>query len=323
MRKRSVDKAKTKLIKARHKAKIRARRPAHKKLLMHPAMMLMVLIAGVLLGAWTFSASADSNVTVNGVIPAEPLTEPAVILKPKNNQHFNAKPITVSGSCPYKSYIKLYRNNIFSGTALCGSGGGFTLETDLSNGANVLLAHIFNVTDQEGPLSDAVTVYFDSPKSIVPSVQPLSLSSDYRYQGYSPNQAASWTVKVIGGVAPFAFNVKWGDGNESNYVAKDNSDLVISHSYAKAGSFNVKVSAADSANQTAFLQLTALVVNQHPSLITTGSTGSIGSPPSRNWLWLAWPSYLFVLMLILSFWLGEREEYYKMLHKQPRHRLRY
>ena len=324
MKKQSVDKARAKLVKHRHKDRIKANRSLHKRLMLHPSTIFILLCSGMLLFTLTWKTSAD-DYTVNAVIPADVLSSPAIITSPTNGQHFGAKPIAVSGTCPYKSYIKLYRNDIFSGTTICNPDGTFGLLTDLAVGANNLQVHIYSVTDDEGPLSPSITVYYDRPLSVktTPAATPFGLSSDYKYRGYKPGENVSWTVVVKGGSGPYAFNAKWGDGTEANYVQMDAKDLVIEHSYKKAGTYSVRINGADAKGETAFLQLTALVVNDKHLVPIAGAT----TPPSlmdklHNWLWLLWPSYLLLILMAISFWLGEREELRILQHKSA-NRLRH
>jgi len=324
MKKQSVDKARAKLVKHRHKARIKANRSLHKRLLLHPGNIFILLCTGMLLLTLTWKTSAV-DYTVNASVPAAPLSDPAIITSPINGQHFSAKPIAVSGTCSYKSYIKLYRNDVFSGATLCNPDGTFGLLSDLSVGLNRLQAHVYNVTNDEGPLSPAVSVFyqprFPSPPS---SSTPFSLSSDYKYRGYKPGENISWSIGVSGGSGPYAFNVKWGDGTEANYVQMDTKDLVMEHSYKKAGTYSVKINGADAEQATAFLQLTALVIGNQPPASIAGTT----KPPSinnrlHNWLWLLWPSYALLILMAISFWLGEREELRILQQKSTARRLKH
>jgi hypothetical protein len=319
----------------KHAAAIKARRPAHKKLLLHPATVFVLLCAGFLLLTWTFRASADGGTdtagwTVHAKIPAAPLTEPAVITNPKNGQHFSAKPVAVDGSCPYKSYINLFRNDIFAGTALCQPDGSFGLQADLTDGANSLAARVFNITDDEGPQSPPVLVYYDPPGPPQPAGKPAAspsgrrpsafvLTSEYSYRGYKPGETVSWNIQVIGGTPPFAFNVKWGDGSEANYVQKDNADLVLQHVYKKSGGYQLRLAGTDDGGQQSFLQLTALIVSQN--VLISGPTAHLptislggGGLSALKWLW---PAYGVMVLMVASFWLGERQELYRLMKKHP------
>jgi len=115
---------------------------------------------------------------VTATVPAPVLTEPAVILQPSDGQHVTAEVITVSGSCPDDSYVKLYRGGNFVGSSLC-SGGGFGVQTNLSLGENELKVLVFNLTDQQGPGSSPIRVYYDLP---VPESTPVPVSAPVSLQ---------------------------------------------------------------------------------------------------------------------------------------------
>ncbi len=135
------------------------RRPLHKRVLLHPFSIMVLLCAGVIIAATTFKGQA-ATYDVTATVTAELPGAPAVIAYPYGNQHFSEKPIGVTGSCPDGSYVKLYRNSAFSGAAQC-AGGNFSIQTDLFVGANILQTKVYNVNNQEGPQSDLLTVYYD------------------------------------------------------------------------------------------------------------------------------------------------------------------
>src|SRR5581483_2076361 len=148
----------------------RSRRP----LLAYPAAVFLIICAGVFLIGWTLKAwGADIHVTAQ--IHGPKVTSPAMITTPKNGQHFTTVPVDIIGTCPDNAaYVEIFRNNLMSGSALC-DGGIFHLAISLNSGRNDLTAHVFNVTDDEGPVSPIVTVFYDnlalpSPISVTPFV---------------------------------------------------------------------------------------------------------------------------------------------------------
>jgi hypothetical protein len=314
---------------ARHiaKAKVKARRPTHKKVLLHPATIFLLLCTAVLVLGWTWKTAADSY-TVKGKVAAPPLTEPAVITKPTDGAHFKTKPIEVSGTCPDDSYVKILRGGEFVGLANCDNTTNiFSLQVDLAPGANSLEAHDYNITDDEGPLSNPITVYYDPPVPPVPPataqgspsytyVPQLVLTSDFQYRCYHIGETVSWIVKVNGGQPPFAVHVNWGDGAEANYVKKDNSELSVDHAYDKAGTFAIKITAVDVNGNQSSLQMFTIVVKDRTALIA-GPISPSGRGPlfyqigATKWFW---PAYTIVVAMVLSFWLGEMQEVYVLTH---------
>ena len=63
------------------KRKIRKSLPFHKRLLLHPLSVMVILCVGVFLISWTFRVIADS-ISVTATVPAPPLTQGAVITSP-------------------------------------------------------------------------------------------------------------------------------------------------------------------------------------------------------------------------------------------------
>lgn len=142
------------------------RRPIHKRVLLHPFTVFMLLCVGVLVAGSTFRGQAVSY-DVTATVPAPILTEAAIITDPVANQHVTTDQIVVVGTCPPLSYVKLYRNDLFGGVATC-TGGQFSIQTSLLAGANNLQARVLNLTDSEGPSSSAITVYYDVPVVVEP-----------------------------------------------------------------------------------------------------------------------------------------------------------
>lgn len=157
---------------------IRKQRPIHKRIILHPATIFMLLCVGVFLVAWTFRTFAQ-NITVTASIFAPLPSSPATITYPVSDVHFTTATLTLTGSCPSDSYVELYRNNAFSGLANCGPGvTTYVIVSDLSLGSNVLYAKVFNVTDNEGPQSAQITIWRDQPAQTpaeIPTSTPLKL----------------------------------------------------------------------------------------------------------------------------------------------------
>src|SRR5690348_11337747 len=58
--------------------RIRRAQPVHKRVLLHPASVMCLLVAGVFIAGWTLHAAAASY-GVTAKVPAPPLTDGAVI----------------------------------------------------------------------------------------------------------------------------------------------------------------------------------------------------------------------------------------------------
>jgi hypothetical protein len=309
--------------KARKKASKQIRNRKKRSIFSYPLFLFLLLSAGVFLIAWTFRVGADVLVTAK--VAGPPVTSPAVITNPANGTHFTSIPINVSGTCPSNAaYVEIFRNNVMSGTALC-NGGAFQLSTDLFPGANALVAHVFNVTDDKGPVSSTVTVYYDipSPPTSGPVTTPRSggpsatnlpiLKTAFLYKGYHVGQPVVWPLELSGGQPPYAVSVDWGDGTSDLISRPQAGQFNVNHTYSQPGgaqnSFVIKVKATDADGKGAYLQFFVIITPQ-----SIGAAGNIftKSPPhissGLNWLWIAWPLYVVILLMAVSYLLGEREE---------------
>jgi hypothetical protein len=178
-----------------------SRRPLHKKILLHPSSLFILLCIGVFLIGVTIKISAVVY-TVNAVVPGSAPTKAATILQPISQIHFTSGPINVTGGCPNNSYVKLYRNDIFSGVAIC-KNNAYQIITDLSLGSNILVARVYNFQNLEGPVSTQTIVYFDqqavAPRASTTTLQLLAI------EGTVPNpnvikQLSNYPVII--GIAP-------------------------------------------------------------------------------------------------------------------------
>jgi hypothetical protein len=306
-----------------------------------PFITFILLSIGVLLLGWTFQTEAD-NIHVTAKVSASLPAGPAVITSPGDGTRFSDVPITVSGTCPIDTYVKIYRNDFFSGTAVCTVDGNFSLDTDLFPGANKLEAKVFNLTDDEGPQSTPITVYYDVPEqptngstengsstSVPPqnsTVPPLTLKTDFGYRGYKVGQSIEWSFEVNGGVSPYALNIDWGDGTNSVVSQKQAGKVSVNHRYKKVGTGNkgsylVKATESDSEGRQTFLQLFLIIVPSGvPGFVS--STLPAGPHINSSWLKLVWPAYFVVLLMALSFLLGEREELAELKHRRTLRRRR-
>jgi hypothetical protein len=344
--KKQVVQHKTKTI---IKRRIRQRQPVHKRILLNPLSVITLLCVTVFVVAWTYKATAASyNLTVE--VPAAALTEPAVITSPVNGQTFSQTPINVSGTCPYDSYVTLHDNNLFSGVAWCSQTGNFQIQTSLFNGANDLTASDYNITNEEGPSTSSVTVNLEIPQNSSPTnttnptsatgssgssttnsessnTPPLVLVTNYTFQMYKTNSMLTWQLKLTGGTPPYAVLVDWGNGKTTNYVIGTGPTFVIHNTYTKQGYYVIKIYVTDAKANKRMLQLVALVNTPGPTGMFTTLGNAIAPPTAKSgisklfsstkgWLWLAWPSLIVVMLMLFSFWLGERQELRRLLAKK-------
>jgi hypothetical protein len=300
----------------------------------YPLLIFLMLCIGAYLTAWTFNAHAD-DVIVNAIVKDKPITAPAVITPSINGEHFSAVPIEINGTCPPNAaYVEIFRNGFLTGSAIC-QNGQFDSEVDLFAGMNKIEAHSFNLTDDEGPVSSPVIVYYDPLATITPDLKtgtskktpPLLLKTAFVYKGYYVNDEVRWPLEISGGAAPYALNVDWGDGNNSIISRKDAGQFDISHTYKNPGGFHgsytIKVQVSDTEGNYTYLEFFVIVNSRASTAISGNSNIYSKGPPTlgglHEWVWLAWPIYGSVFLMAIAYKLGEREE---ILLLRKRHQLK-
>ena len=342
MKNKTLTKKPKKLVSKRSQSSTAKRRrqgyPIHKRLLLHPLTLFGLLCVGVLITGWTYRALADT--VISSVVEASPLLTGAMITSPTDGSVFQTSPIDVSGICPDNSYVELYLNGVFDGVAWCSDSNTFTVETSLFSGVNTLLAQDFNATDQQGPATPSIGVTYSPPTvqttpassdtttltTTTPAatsanqiVLPLLLASDFHFQTFSKTKVFTWPLDLEGGTPPYTVHVAWGDGTSSILHFDTDPVFNLTHTYKSAGYFAVVATATDSKNQQKVFQMAALVTNAKGTLPGVASTPALPKQQlfsnistvisTQKWLFLAWPAYIVVFLMALSFWLGERRQY--------------
>lgn len=179
-------------------------RPFHKRVFLHPVSVMILLCAGVIILGSTFpglAATFDVTATVSAPTPSTP----AFITSPYHQQHTPQPEVMVAGTCPAQSYVKLFRSTVFSGVGQC-IDNSFNIQTTLTPGENELNAKVFNITNEEGPVSPPVIVYYDQI-SIAPS-QPEAMPTEIvvmavEASGYSKKKTPEASSRpTVTGFAP-------------------------------------------------------------------------------------------------------------------------
>lgn len=316
-------------MKTKHNSKIvkshlkRQHRPLHKKLLLHPVNILILLCAGVLLIGATFQSHA-ADLDISATVPAPLPTGPALITSPSDQSHFTDPTLTVIGTCPNDSYVKLYNNDRFSGVSQC-NGGTFSIQTSLTLGANLLQAKVFNITDNEGPASSPITVYYNPPVTPQPPAQntpsdgtptqqevdlpqlpppQLAATSDYHYQTLYPGEKWSWNISIAGGAGPYKITIVWGDGTTTTLGPSGDTNYTLTHIYQAAGTYHPLITITDQSGQTVILQMLAIV---KPPANSAFAAPVFPVGDIQSYLWVIWPTYTVIVLMVASFWLGEFE----------------
>jgi hypothetical protein len=293
----------------------------------YPAIAFLLLCVGVLLGGLTAGVHA-AYLSAAAEVYSPPPAIPAVITSPSPSSHFSNMPITVKGNCPDFTLVKLYKNNTFSGSAMCDETGHFQILTDLLYGKNNLVARDYNSINLAGPNSPTVAAYYDT---LAPpdAYGQLVLHSENYFKGYVPGEIINWPVEILGGQSPYAVSVDWGDGNNDLVSLAGPGKFNLQHAYSKhggyRGAYTVIIKASDTASRSAYLQMTAII--NDPNVVAATTANNDG--PAQNLLFLqqlwhklmlSWPVYGVLILMATSFWLGERQEKWTLLRPVRRHR---
>lgn len=293
-------------------------------------------MVGVILTTMTMQVMA-ADITVTAVANGSPPIQAAVILSPSHNDRFTDSSVPVSGTCEAGYYVKLFRNEIFSGVALCTPGGTFSITTDLFAGRNDLQARTYNIADHEGPASAIVTVYYDAPGSETPGdgggsgspgeqppgyqpggrpdpTKPFYLKTEYFFKAAYTGQKISWDFEIMGGEGPYTVYAVWGDGYSDVYPHKNGNKFTVEHIYntlkEQREFYTVTIRIVDSRGYSASLQLISIM--NDPNIISGALVRPNDSTPFgpvsliSGLLKFVWSAYGIVLLMGICFWLGER-----------------
>lgn len=316
--------SKLKLIHHKHSGRHRA----HEHTSYLPLALLVLMVGGVLASSSIAIVAAGSpppqagSIGLTGTLTAPPPKVAATITTPVSQQHFSTSPVTVAGTCPDSTLVEIYKNDIFAGSTPC-TNGKYSLDVDLLYGQNSLTAQVYDVLDQAGPTSDATVVFYDG---VLPQTSPLSslnfvgtqllLETNAVYRGSFPGQTLNVPISILGGTAPYAVNVEWGDSSNKIIPRSDGSVFNASHVYKKPGTYKITLMGTDSQQQVAYLTVAA-IINGQPSIITTANTIS-SSNSGAGKLLVLWPLYAIAVTLVVSFWLGERREKHILLDQEAK-----
>ncbi len=265
------------------------------------------------------AATEQGSVGIEGRISSPPPTTAATISIPRSGQSFTTQPVTVSGICPNDLLIKLFKNNVFAGSAQC-TNGSYSIIIDLFDGQNELVARVFDALDQAGPDSNVVSVTYNASK---PSFTGrVSLTSTIAKKGANPGQVLVWPITISDGEGPYAISVDWGDGKTPDLISQAFPGTIdIQHVYDNPGVYNIIIKATDNNGGVAYLQLVGIAngplsQENDGSAATSNTDNTIGSAQQTRILWQ--PIAILLPFIIATFWLGKRHELHTLKKKIER-----
>ena len=198
------------------------------------------------------------GVGLQGTISAPPPTSAPTISSPSNGQVISNIPVEVRGICSGDLLVKLYKNNVFSGSDQC-RGGSYSITIDLFSGRNELIARHVDELDQQGPDSNLVAVTFNDGATRPSISDRITVTSVYARRGANPTETLTWPILISGGTPPYAVSVDWGDSSQSDvYSVTLPGEFTVKHVFAQAGVYRALIKVSDKNGNIGFLQLTAI-----------------------------------------------------------------
>lgn len=270
----------------------------------------MAVCTVISLGAVASAQSENpqsGSVGLEGRISADPPKTGATISVPTDGQEFTQLPVTVSGLCPGELLVKVFKNNVFAGSAQC-KNGSYSLIIDLFSGRNELVARVYDNLDQPGPDSNKPVVTFNDTRPGTAS-RP-TLTSNYAKLGVNPGQQLVWPIILSDGAGPYAVSIDWGDGTELELMSLGfPGPFDIKHIYKTPGVYNIIVKVTDRNEASAYLQLVG-IVNGPLSQEQQGGDGDDGDGGrgSGKTVILWQPAAIMIPLLFATFWLGRKYE---------------
>jgi len=269
------------------------------------ACCLSLLLSVLIVSPLVVNAAQDSGSTgLEGRISAPAPTTAATISFPRSGTVVTDSVITVTGLCPSGTIIKIFKNNVFAGSAQC-IRGSFSVQIDLFSGQNDLIVRVYDDLDQAGPDSAVVTVNYNSPNNNVAA--RVSLTSNFAKRGANPNETLIWPLAISGGDGPYAISVDWGDGSTPSIISLQFAgNFNISHVYAQPGVYTVIVRAVDKNGSVAFLQLVGVANGASGQDSAKGGVTQNNNTKNTKIIW--WPLVGIIPLMLLAFWFGKRHQ---------------
>ena len=243
------------------------------------------------------------SATIEKKIPRAP-----TITSPVSGLEVTTVPINIQGNCENGSLVKIFSNDILIGATTCN--GTYSVPVSIFSGLNTIRAQGFNSVEQPGQSSAAVGVRFAAvgPRA-TPAFQKFSESNNAANQFFikadtfhiaaSKDKETVWPVEIVGGAAPYAINVSWGDGKTDVYSRATAGTIELRHKYenSEGKNYPVVVKAADGSSAAAYIQLVA---------VSNAAAKPVAKAPFN--LLVAWPLLLAAVVMVISFYLGEKFE---------------
>jgi len=262
------------------------------------------LLAASPLYVYAAQQSQSGAVGIEAEIPSNPPTRAPGISVPRPGQVFTSTPITVSGFCDSNYLVEIFKNNVFAGSTTCHN-GSYSIQIDLFDGQNDLIARQYNANNQVSPDSGTVSVTFSN--TVPNSGSRPTLTTAYAKRGANPGESLSWPITLSGGTGPYALSVDWGDKSSPDLISRAAPGAFnIEHTYAESGIYNVTIKATDANGASSFLQLVGIANGPIQQTSSTTNKNNTTVKTERVIIW--WPMLILLVLTIAAFWLGKQHQ---------------
>ena len=273
---------------------------------------LVVLLFAAYPAAAQLQNPQNGGIGLQGKISAPPPTSAPTISTPTNGQVISTIPVDVRGVCDGNLLVKLFKNNVFSGSDQC-QNGSFSITTDLFSGTNELIARHYDELDQAGPDSNVVSITFNDGASRPDVAERITVVSSYARRGANPSETLSWPIVITGGSPPYAISVDWGDGSPPDiYSSQIPGEYIIKHIFSQAGIYRALIKITDTNGNIGYLQLTAIANGAIKEGEVAGAIETTGRTITKV-LWQ--PVAIAVPLVLTTFYLGKKYEVTRIKRK--------
>ena len=206
--------------------------------------VILVLAGVVMLSLNILARATAADLAVYARNPAPIPTTPSVITEPADGTVVTKASLPVSGTCPVITpgiIVVVTDNGVVAGSVPCSNNGTFSLPLVIDTGHHVLIAKTYTITDDTGPDSAPVTVFYSesvrqsgtpAPTSneTIPG-SPVVVTVDEPFIVFGPAKDAIWLGTITGGTLPYKAQFDWGDGSHNTYVVTKSGSQQFVHHY--------------------------------------------------------------------------------------------
>ncbi len=235
----------------------------------------------------------SGQMQVNGLVAGSPPADAPEITSPVTGTNSDKKNITIEGDCIVGLIVKVFSNGLFIGSAICQNDGHFTLQADLFENKNDLIARQYDTANQASPDSGTVIIFFLQPGETLPNLPDtptapstqtpntgqsggsggdqqqtpeaiadfaLVINYDYTVQGLFAGKSFKLPICFSGGKPPYAISIYWGDGTRADVFSRQDSEcFTVEHTYKTPGLKTIVIQVSDANGNKAYLQFVAIV----------------------------------------------------------------